>query len=219
MNEGFFCPTCEVGRVLPRKLGGRKAVARPGVTVLLPSSLELPTCNHCLDYSVPEDREAEVAAAVELALLDWQKGFVAEAVGRLCSLHNVTRRRVAAALDVRAEYLSNLTAGNATKTASVTLLRLLRAFVASPQEFVHALRNEALDDFTSTAASSGAKAWTPAPALRAQHTAQDRNFGRRLTPSKDYALCLPASVLETHFDDDAEDAAMSSTVPPAPAAA
>jgi transcriptional regulator with XRE-family HTH domain len=115
----------------------------PGVEVELPAELELPTCEVCLDYSVPKSMAPAVAEAVRERLAEWQGPHVSNQVNALCRRHHVSRRRVAAALGVTASYLSNIAAGD--KLASLTLLRLLRAFVAVPAEFTAALNGEPLN--------------------------------------------------------------------------
>lgn len=144
-NPEIICPNCEKGTVALRRIAGRKEVAIPGVEVELPADLELPTCNVCLDYSVPESAEEAVSLAIQERFRHWQRSYVDGLVRTLCDRHQVTRRRVAAALDVTASYLSNIVAGD--KAASSMLLRLLRAFVVAPDEFKVALEGKPLDRF------------------------------------------------------------------------
>ena len=71
--EQMICPNCEQGTVVNRRAPGRMATVFPGLRVELPADLELPTCDNCVDYSVPESMEERVQRAVEAAVLNWQK--------------------------------------------------------------------------------------------------------------------------------------------------
>ena len=68
----MICPNCEVGTILPRCISGRfEVVQYPNVIVEVPAELELPTCGHCLDYSVPESMEEAVAASLQTQATIW----------------------------------------------------------------------------------------------------------------------------------------------------
>lgn len=147
-----ICPSCGSGTVALRSIAGRKASALLGVSVELPASLELPTCDACLAYSVPASSDDAYEEAVNRALADWQVTHVTAMVDDLIQQHEVTRRRVAGALGITPSYLSNVTAG--AKQAGLTVLRLLHAFVTNPVEFRHALDEEPLDDYAKWAWSA-----------------------------------------------------------------
>lgn len=137
------CPSCELGNMRLRGVAGRRATALPGVEVELDSTLELPTCDHCLAYSVPEALEQKFEEALQDGLREWQKDVVAGWVNLLCARHGITRRRIAAALDVTPAYLSNITSG--AKAASSMLLRLLRAYVLSPMQLADVLHGRPIE--------------------------------------------------------------------------
>ena len=68
----MICPNCEVGTILPRCISGRLEVVQyHNVIVEVPAELELPTCGHCLDYSVPESMEESVAASLQVQATIW----------------------------------------------------------------------------------------------------------------------------------------------------
>lgn len=211
-RQGFPCSNCERGTVVTRQLAGRKAVALPGVEVVLPEDLALPTCDYCLDYTVPEDREQEVADAVEQSLMNWQKRVVAGWVSALSARYGITRKRIATALDVTPEYLSNVTAG--TKKSSLRLLRLLRAFVVVPEEFVHALESRPLEQLPFEGMTAAATPWKSSQG-RITTSANLEFRGRALTPPGAFAIPLPSEYREQF----AHDAARPSIEPPTDAAA
>lgn len=210
-EQGFPCPSCGCGTVLTRKLAGRRAVALPGVEVVLPAALALPTCERCLDYSVPEDREREVVLAVEEALMEWQARVVGGWVNSLASRYGITRKRIASALDVTPEYLSNVAAG--TKKSSLRLLRLLRAFVVVPEEFVHALKSRPLEQLPNTGTTL--IPWTSSHGA-IQPRANLELRGRTLSPPGAFAIPLPS---EHRQQFDGEVARPSIEPPPDAAAA
>lgn len=192
VENGFTCPNCEVGTLAPRRIAGRQAVVFPGLTVTLPSELELPTCDNCLDYSIPDEMLNTVEQAMQAELKTWQARFVPAQVDVLCERHGVTKRRVAAALGVTPAYLSNIAAGD--KAASSTLLRLLHAFVAVPAEFVHALCGRALEEIIAS--------WTEADFGAVFHSNYIDTFGMN-------------GRVEANFDVDLSDV-LTATPLPAP---
>jgi transcriptional regulator with XRE-family HTH domain len=181
-DQDFRCPECHKGTVRPRRILGRKATVFPGVQVQLPEAIELPTCDVCGDYSVPESMERVVKDATDAALLTWQAEHAERMVALLCDRHRLTRRRIAAALDITPAYLSNVTSG--AKPASAMLLRLLRAFVTSPAQLIHALEGQPIEEFESARARQAFGEWAPvdlpAPANRVI-------AGRRATPAHAFA--------------------------------
>ena len=70
----MICPNCEVGTILPRCVSGRfELVKYPNVIVEVPAELELPTCGHCLDYSVPEAMEEVLSASLQEQATIWEE--------------------------------------------------------------------------------------------------------------------------------------------------
>ena len=179
--EQMICPNCEQGTVINRRAPGRMATVFPGLRVELPADLELPTCDNCVDYSVPESMEERVQRAVEVAVLNWQKRHAESMIAQLCERHRITRKRLAAALGVTPAHLSHVTA--ASKPASETLLRLLRAFVMSPAQLDDALRARPLED---TVAAPVVRAEQPSHAWTGQAPLEPTLVmpNRRLTPPR-----------------------------------
>jgi transcriptional regulator with XRE-family HTH domain len=100
--------------------------------VPIPDEFAIPTCSKCGEiYVVPEIAE-ELNAILRKAFLRLQQQHYRQMVKVLTERHGVTQKDIVQACGVTPSYLSHVMAGK--RQASVTLTRLLEAFVANPAE-------------------------------------------------------------------------------------
>lgn len=130
--RSFLCSEC--GHDVRLEPGtGRTHEYLRGVVLPIPDEFELPTCSHCGEiYAIPEVSR-KLDALLRKVYLDRQAKHYRVLVTVLCIRHGVTQKDVEAACAVTPSYLSHVLAGR--KQASVTLTRLIEAFVADGAEF------------------------------------------------------------------------------------
>ena len=165
--------------MLPAK--GEVREFRRGIRVPVPERVLLPRCDGCGETYLGEEDDARVDAAVRAVFLDSQRALYARCVEALQREHGVTLREIEATCGVTPTYFSHVMKGR--RVASVTLTRLLEAFVASPAEFErhlerapgraaaparHGLHGAAARVKTGVAAAargvfSGTRAWPAVP--------------------------------------------------------
>lgn len=140
--SNFDCAECG-GKVTPKQGRGRMRVFRRGVEPFeIPETFPLHTCECCGETYVLPEQVPALEAELRVAFLEWQSKKIEEWVSLLECRHGVTRGRIATACGITPSYLSHLIAG--TDLASVTLQRLLEAFVASAGEFQRHLEGRPL---------------------------------------------------------------------------
>jgi hypothetical protein len=128
----FPCGECgRTVRMLPAK--GEVREFRRGVRVPVPASVLLPTCEGCGETYLSETDSARVDAAVREVFLEGQRALYARCVGALQREHGATLREIEKICAVTPTYFSHVMKGR--RVASLTLTRLLEAFVACPAEF------------------------------------------------------------------------------------
>lgn len=163
----FVCPNCEEGTVEDRAIAGRMTTVMPGVMVELPADLVLPSCDQCLDYSVPEYKEDEVTRALALGLQKWQPRVIQNWINYLLvSVPSVTLRKIAASLDMPWPQLLRIS--NGQEDASLSTLRLLRLYVRHADEFQHVLKAKSLEEPTEQTSALGEERIDPSDSLEIQ---------------------------------------------------
>jgi hypothetical protein len=128
----FPCGECG-GTVRMLPANGEICEFRRGVRVALPDHVLLPRCDRCGETFFSEEDSARVDAAARAVYLDGQRALYARCVEALQRGHGATLREIEAACGVTPTYFSHVMKGR--RVASLTLTRLLEAFVASPGEF------------------------------------------------------------------------------------
>jgi len=129
----FTCPEC--GGDVAEKCGpGRTAEYRRGAPRLpIPDDLVIPECQACGERFESPEIEERLTEQLHQAFLKWQGTHLSRLVESLTEKHGVAIRDVARAAGVTPSHLSHVRAGSAE--ASITLQRLLEAYVAAPAEF------------------------------------------------------------------------------------
>lgn len=135
MSERFNpFPCAECGfTVRMTSAKGQLREFRRGVRVPIPEGVLVPRCERCGETYFGQADSARVDAAVREVYLDTQRTLYARCVEALQREHGVTLRQIEAVCGVTPTYFSHVMKGR--RVASVTLTRLLEAFVASPAEF------------------------------------------------------------------------------------
>jgi hypothetical protein len=134
--EPFPCPECG-GTVRMVPPAGETWEFRRGLPVRIPGSVRIPRCDRCGEsYLGPAD-EARVQAAVRAVFLEEQKRHYARCVGQLQRVHGATLGEIERACGVTPTYFSHVMKGR--RVASLTLTRLVEAFVAAPGEMARHL--------------------------------------------------------------------------------
>jgi transcriptional regulator with XRE-family HTH domain len=129
--QPFHCGECGTTVQLATGSGRTREYVR-GYNVPIPDDFEIPTCPNCGEiYVVPEVAE-ELSAVLRREFLRLQQRHYRQMVKILTERHGVAQKDIVQACGVTPSYLSHVLAGK--RQASVTLTRLLEAFVANPAE-------------------------------------------------------------------------------------
>jgi transcriptional regulator with XRE-family HTH domain len=135
MSETFKpFPCAECGStVRPASARGEWREFRRGVRVHIPDDVLVPRCEGCGEMYLGEDDSARLDASARRAFLAEQVAVYARCVAALQREHGTTLRDIERVCGVTPTYFSHVMKGR--RVASLTLTRLLEAFVAAPGEF------------------------------------------------------------------------------------
>jgi hypothetical protein len=135
MSDAFKPPPCaECGgtiRLVSAKGDWREF--RRGVRVRIPDDVLVPRCEGCGETYLGEDDSARLDASARKAFLAEQVAVYTRCVDALQREHGATLREIERVCGVTPTYFSHVMKGR--RVASLTLTRLLEAFVACPPEF------------------------------------------------------------------------------------
>lgn len=129
--EPFRCSECGHEVHLARGAGRTREYVR-GVVLPIPEDFELPTCSSCGELHMIPEFSTRLDALLRARYLREQSVHCRELVELLLASHGITQGDVEAACAVTPSYLSHVLAGR--KQASITLIRLLEAFVSDGGE-------------------------------------------------------------------------------------
>ena len=126
----FRCVECG-GDVFPKTGAGRVSTYRLGIDLPVPENFVMPTCASCGEIYLTEtagDRLAQVQAPFYEA---WLQSHAKKLIDHIRVRHGTTLAHLAGACAVTPTLFSKILSG---KKTSLTLVRLLEAFVANPSE-------------------------------------------------------------------------------------
>lgn len=133
MNDKLFsCYECG-SPVMMMAIQGRTIEYHPGYRVPIPADILLPTCTHCGEFYLDEESAKKLDPILKREFLKQQAGHYKKLIERLRDVHKVTQIDIVRACGITASHLSHILAGK--RRASITLTRLLEAFVKDGREF------------------------------------------------------------------------------------
>ena len=132
MSHEARCSSCG-GRVTPRSGTGRFRSFRWGISLPIPDDVEIPTCERCGELYVSAEQAPELERRMQAVFKTWAADHVAKIIKVLALRHSVNQRQIARICDITPSHLSHIL--GAQKPPSITLIRLLEAFVACASEF------------------------------------------------------------------------------------
>ena len=127
----FYCAECG-GDVVDTTGPGRVAEYRRGIELPIPDDFTIPTCRSCGETYLSVERSDRLEKRQRPAFEAWLRAHGAELIELLLARHRTSLRHLETACGLTSTYLSHVKSGR--KTASLPLLRLLEAFVATPAE-------------------------------------------------------------------------------------
>ncbi|MBK8995683.1 MAG: helix-turn-helix transcriptional regulator [Myxococcales bacterium] len=104
----------------------------------IPDDYEVPTCDGCGTVYMTQELTRRLDKVFRRKYLERQQALLGRLVQTLRVRHEATQRDIERACGVTPSYLSHLLAGR--REASVTLVRLIEAFVISPTAFEFSLQ-------------------------------------------------------------------------------
>lgn len=123
----FDCYEC--GETVRMTAGGPGEYEyRPGIRLVIPTDVALPTCEGCGEMYLDDDEVGRLSDAMRPVYADYCRGLVTT----ICAQAQVTRRQLAQCVDVDPSYISHVVSG--TKRPSLTLVRFLQVLARHPQE-------------------------------------------------------------------------------------
>jgi len=131
-NKLFSCFECGFP-VAMLALDGRTIEYHPGYEVPIPVDFEMPTCTNCRKPYIDEELAKRLDPVLKKAFLRQQAAHFCKLVEWLKQKHNVTQIDIVRACGITPSHLSHILAGK--RRASLTLSRLLEAFVKDEREF------------------------------------------------------------------------------------
>lgn len=131
-RSDFRCSNCG-GQVKLHAGGERFRTFRWGLSLPIPQDVEIPTCEKCGETYVSAEQTAELERRMQDVFKHWAADHVGRIVKILAQRHSVNLRQIARICDITPSHLSHIL--GAQKPPSVTLIRLLEAFVACGSEF------------------------------------------------------------------------------------
>jgi transcriptional regulator with XRE-family HTH domain len=132
----FRCGECG-GTVKMVPAAGETREFRRGITVAIPRGVLIPQCTSCGEEYLDKDDAERIDRAVRQAYLEQQRQHYDRCVSELRATHGCTLKQIEAACGVTPTYFSHVMKGR--RVASLTLTRLLEAFVACPGELARHL--------------------------------------------------------------------------------
>lgn len=136
----FRCVECG-GDVFERTGPGRRALYRLGVELPVPDTFRIPTCAACGETYLTASQGAKLSKLQAAAFDTWLTERATELIDQLRTDHQTTLSHLAGACGVTPTLLSKITNG---KKTSLTLVRLLESFAASPILLQRLLEGKAL---------------------------------------------------------------------------
>lgn len=134
------CDNC-YGKVSLMIVPGRMFNFEPGVSIEIPENEKLLTCGRCLDTYLNLNEATHLEELLLPRLLASQAEDLGKIVDLLEKREQVTRGAIARACGVTENHLLKVVRGEAR--ASLTLRRLLEAYVSCPFEFQRYMRSSA----------------------------------------------------------------------------
>ncbi|HZF50454.1 MAG TPA: helix-turn-helix transcriptional regulator [Polyangiaceae bacterium] len=136
--ETFPCAEC--GHDVELATGtGRTREYVQGHHLPIPDNFLLPTCTSCGETYTTQEISEALDAMLSREFRRRQSAHFRVLVEILTQRHGVTQKEIVRACGVTPSHLSHVISGK--KEASLTLTRLLEAFVASKDEFIRHLEN------------------------------------------------------------------------------
>lgn len=126
-NTKLICTQCG-GSVRAKARAGRTHEFRPGITLPIPDDLLINTCEECGETYLNDSEADQLEQRLHESYAAYCKNLIEVTRERA----GVTLRELEKAAGVTPTYFSHITSGR--KQPGLTLVRLLQAFAAHPQE-------------------------------------------------------------------------------------
>lgn len=190
------CHECG-GTVSLRSAAGLSWEIIPGVRMEIPASIKVARCDTCDDFSLDAADVKRIEAALKPQAREWLVGQLSQAVRCLRERDGVSIGQIEAAAGVTHTYLSH--ASHPTRgRPSLTLVRLLQAFIACPEELRRHLERRPTPTPWWQSSKSGARGthqpiWLPEPSTplatySVATTIAERRFLREFPAANDTYL-------------------------------